>query len=71
MTNEQLTSVYECPDGTEFPVEWNNPSEETFGWRWDQMHCPLPLTPLSQEIGPLVLDGFTRTFDVIGAPGSE
>ena len=69
VSDQKLTTVYECPDGSEFPVEWDDPSEETYGWRWDQMHCPLPLTPLSQEIGlaPL-LDGFNRTFDVTGMP---
>ncbi len=67
-SDQKLTSLYECPDGTEFPVEWDDPSEGAFGWRWDQMHCPLPLTPLSQEIGPMLLDGFGRTFDVTGMP---
>ncbi len=68
MSDQKRASVYECPDGTEFPVQWDDPSEETFGWHWDQMHCPLPLTPLSQEIGPMLLDGFSRTFDVTGMP---
>ena len=63
-----LLTVYTCPDGTPFPVEW--PDEETrkFGWRWDQMHNPLPFTPLSDELGQDLLEGFGRAMDRMGSP---
>ncbi len=40
---------YETPDGTPFPVEWPDPEMEQWGWRWDQLHQPTPLTPLAQD----------------------
>jgi pyruvate,water dikinase len=65
-----LTTVYKRPDGTDFPVEWEDPADEQFGWRWDQMHSPLPFTPLSQEFVEDIGKGFNRTLDVTGAPAS-
>jgi pyruvate,water dikinase len=61
-------TVYKCPDGTDFPVEWEDPADEQYGWRWDQIHCPLPLTPLSAEFTEDITQGFNRSFDVMGAP---
>lgn len=65
----KLTSLYKCPDGTDFPVEWEDPEFERHGWRWDQMHCPLPLTPLSRELWDVKMDGFARAADRAGAAG--
>jgi hypothetical protein len=45
--------VYECPDGTPFPVEWPDAAMTKHGWRWDQLHNSTPMTPLSQDLsGP-------------------
>lgn len=41
---------YECPDGTPFPVEWPDPEMENSAWIWDQLHNPLPATPLAQDL---------------------
>lgn len=65
-----LTTTYTCPDGTAFPVIWDNPDDEQYGWSWDQMHCPLPITPLSADIGPEIGRGFARAADTTGAPAS-
>jgi hypothetical protein len=32
------------------------------------MHCPLPLTPLSEDLWKVKIDGFGRTADSTGAP---
>jgi phosphohistidine swiveling domain-containing protein len=61
-------SVYLCPDGTQFPVEWPDPADAWYGWRWDQMHVPLPLTPLSDAFTDDVGEGFNRVLDSTGAP---
>jgi pyruvate,water dikinase len=66
----QLKSTYTCPDGTPFPVVWDDPEEEQHGWWWDQLHSPLPVTPLSADIGPELLRGFARAAEVTGAPAS-
>lgn len=40
-----LTTVYKCADGTEFPVEWNEPEQRDYRWSWDTNHWPTPLKP--------------------------
>jgi len=40
-----LTTVYKCADGTEFPVEWNEPEQRDYRWSWDSNHWPTPLKP--------------------------
>ena len=64
----KFTSLYKCPDGTDFTVEWEDSEFERHGWRWDQMHCPLPLTPLSQDLWKVKIDGFGRAANLTGAP---
>ncbi|HET9476459.1 MAG TPA: PEP-utilizing enzyme, partial [Dehalococcoidia bacterium] len=66
MTNS--IAVYKCPDGTNFPVQWPSEEHEGHGWWWDQMHSPLPSTPLSMEFSRDVRAGFMRAFDVSGTP---
>ncbi len=61
-------TVYTCPDGTDFPVDWDNPADEEHGWWWDQMHGPLPLSRLCHDMWPDILNGFNRTADLVGAP---
>jgi pyruvate,water dikinase len=63
-----LTTTYTCPDGTPFPVEWPEPEMAKLGWRWDQMHNPLPFTPLSEELGEDLDAGFRDAMDATGAP---
>ena len=65
----KLTTIYKCPDGSDFPVEWDDPAQEAYSWRWDSMHSPLPTTPLSLELADDIGDGFRRAFDITGAPG--
>ena len=63
-----VAATYTCPDGTPFPVEWPEAEMADYGWRWDQMHCPVPLTPLAQDFGEILGDGFSRAMDMSGAP---
>jgi phosphohistidine swiveling domain-containing protein len=62
---------YACPDGSDFPVEWPTPDLERYGWRWDQMHCPLPLTPLSEDWSDDIGEGFARAGRITGAPAYQ
>lgn len=62
------TSIYQCPDGTDFPVDWPDPEMERHAWRWDQLHCPQPLTPLSLDFQRDLHTGFRLGFDRSGAP---
>lgn len=67
-TTAQSVGVYRCPDGSDFPVEWPEPGMEQFGWRWDQMHCPLPLTPLSQDFAAVGHEGSAVGMAATGSP---
>jgi len=60
-----LTATYRCPDGSPFTVDWPDERDSHYGWRWDQMHGPLPVPPLCAEMRDLT-DGFNRTADVTG-----
>jgi len=62
-----LTATYRCPDGSPFTVDWPDERDSHYGWRWDQMHGPLPVPPLCAEMRDLT-DGFKRTADVTGSP---
>jgi len=61
-------TVYKCPDGTDFPVEWEDPEDEKRGWFWDQMHAPLPVTPLSTTFWQDMGIGFGRAMEATGNP---
>jgi len=44
MTNH--TTVDECPDGTDFPLHWSEPADETFAWTLEPEHFPVLTPPL-------------------------
>jgi pyruvate,water dikinase len=67
-TTQGAARTYTCPDGTPFPVVWEHPEHERDGWRWDQMHCPLPITQLSSSFGHSKETGFNRAMDRLGSP---
>ena len=50
-----MTNTYQCADGSDFPVEWEDPGDAQSSWRWNDEHWPNPLTPLSTDF-------ITRTF---------
>ncbi|MDP6350505.1 MAG: hypothetical protein QGG58_12165, partial [Chloroflexota bacterium] len=37
----------------DFDVEWKRPEDAGYHWRWDEMHNPRPLVPMSQEFWPI------------------
>ena len=55
-----LEAEYTCPDGTPFPVTWPDADMTTYGWRWDQMHQPTPLTPLAWDLLQFKRTGMSR-----------
>ena len=59
---------YECPDGTPFPVDWPDAEMAKFGWRWDQLHEPTPITPLAQDFLGYKAAGLTAGGLAIGRP---
>ncbi len=66
--NEVLTSVYRCPDGTEFPVTWEEPGDVRKTWKWEQEHAPDPMKPLEMAMGKLTRPGTARAFEEADVP---
>ena len=58
----KFTSLYKCPDGTDFTVEWEDPSDSAISWRWNQDHWPLPTAPLDAAIGWIGQSARDRTY---------
>ena len=44
-----MITVYKCADGTDFPVEWEDPRDAEHTWAWEAEHYPRPLAPLSVD----------------------
>ncbi len=63
-----LQRTYECPDGTPFEVVWPDEESASASWRWDQLHGPTPTSPLSAELGKMLLEGFARGAESVGMP---
>jgi phosphohistidine swiveling domain-containing protein len=63
-----LTTTYKCPDGTDFPVLWDNPEDESLTWVWEQEHAPLPATPLDSALNDLSKPGMDRAQAEAGLP---
>ena len=45
----ELTTVYKCTNGTDFPVRWQLPQDGQLNWVRDASHFPYPLTPLAVD----------------------
>ncbi|MDA1256365.1 MAG: PEP-utilizing enzyme [Chloroflexi bacterium] len=63
--------AYECPGGAPFPVVWPDADLSRDEWRWDQVHNPTPLTPLSQDLISLKRRGMYRGGETTGRPFNE
>jgi len=46
------------PDG--FRVEWRNPSDAGYLWVWDDVHAPVPATPLQQSVNAVTGRGIRQ-----------
>ncbi|MCH7801062.1 MAG: hypothetical protein IIC24_05895, partial [Chloroflexi bacterium] len=51
MTNQRDNSGTLLPIPPDFPVEWESEEEVTYLWRWDNIHSPLPSSPMSISVG--------------------
>ena len=47
MTSTKTTTVPEPPG---FPIEWSHPGDEQLFWFQDNLHFPLPQTPLNATL---------------------
>jgi len=45
----ELTTVYKCTNGANFPVQWQSPEDGQLNWVRDASHFPYPLTPLAVD----------------------
>jgi len=52
----------------DFPITWNDPSEEGLTWDWDDMHMPHALTPLSADYVTTLGAGFRYRYQRLGVP---
>ena len=51
MTSAEKNTGTLLPIPTDFPVEWESEEEDTYLWRWDSIHSPLPASPMATSIG--------------------
>lgn len=60
--------IERCPDGTPFPVVWEEPDDAERHWRWNGSHFPLPLKPLTVALvtAPGARAAARRPFDEVG-----
>lgn len=59
--SEDTKQLYtELPIPPNFPVAWESDEERKLLWRWDDIHSPLPATPMSVSIGDVVSQGSAR-----------
>ena len=51
MTKPEHNQGTRLPIPPDFPVEWESEEEVNYLWRWDNIHSPLPATPMSISVG--------------------
>ena len=61
-------TIYKCTDGTDFPVEWNNPDDASQNWRWDEGHWPTPLKPFDIAVWTISESTCQRVFEEADVP---
>ncbi|MCI0441539.1 MAG: hypothetical protein L0177_20755, partial [Chloroflexi bacterium] len=66
MTERVELAGAELPIPPNFPVEWESEDERKLLWRWDDIHSPLPATPMSLSIGELSSRGGSRASRELG-----
>ncbi len=64
-----ITIEYLCPDGTPFPVEFEDEDAAAKTWRFDRSHVTDPQTPLGAALNRLGHPGVQRAFEECGLPG--
>ncbi len=61
-------AVYTCPDGSLFPVVWEDPAHAAHTFRWNQDHYPRPLLPLTAALDRLMDPGRSRAHEEAAVP---
>jgi pyruvate,water dikinase len=51
-----------------FPIVWLEPSDPELTWEWDDMHTPLPLTPLGEDYIAVLTQGFAVRYARLDVP---
>lgn len=60
-----LRVVYKCADGTDFPVDWEDPADAELTWSAEREHARLPVLPI--ETGrPHMGEGIAKAFAEVG-----
>ena len=50
MSDDQAHPESALPVPPDFPVEWETEEDPTLLWRWDDIHSPLPATPMAVSV---------------------
>ncbi|MDA1096702.1 MAG: hypothetical protein O3B84_05540, partial [Chloroflexi bacterium] len=56
--NQSDGEVFPIPAG--FPVQWDDPKDVELLWVWDDVHAPVPATPLQQSVSAATGRGIRR-----------
>lgn len=61
----------ELPEPPDFPVKWRSEEERRLLWRWDDIHSPLPATPMSASVNDACVGwGWARAAAELGLPST-
>ena len=66
----ELTTVYKCTNGANFPVQWQSPEDGQLNWVRDASHFPYPLTPLAVDFTRRVGEFMKTPGTGISGPGA-
>lgn len=54
------------PERPDFPVDWDDETEPSLLWSWDNFHSPLPRTPMTTSVGKFVGTGSKEASKYLG-----
>jgi phosphohistidine swiveling domain-containing protein len=67
-----LKTIYTCMDGSDFPVEWQDPRDAEIIWRLDAEHWSQPCTDLETELLPHAMqEGVRHAFEIFDLPSLD
>ena len=61
-------AVAPLPAPANFPVTWEHPDDVRLFWALDRMHCPEPITPMSDVFIRLFCDATNATLQTYERP---
>ncbi len=68
VSEASMVSVYQCADGTDFPVRWEEPAHAALTFVRDASHWPSAWKPLAAAVERLFIAGGQDTFTESGVP---